>query len=457
MHVFASSFETLANNLDIRFRESQRGKTCNPPPNLDRIIRACFSASLRTEERRQTVFSVVVIDEEYATRLKRPLIGACDYCTLVQRVPLTADHIRKIAAGLEPLYGAILAWSFEQEPKIWGVARFPIHTSVSALHRERIEHYNAFRITARGPGSLVFDDLDSVIGELHEFRLSGHLAIPTLEKVDRLRILLDLFASEARKAVPLDDRFAKVSDSTESLAWSEIYHFVLREILRAAQSHRRGATFIIAPEDKLRKIADPEAYTLQDVAPDDDADKCGFGTVRSRLTAYYRDFLTYELAQGVGDGSYSSLLPPWALQSAGMFIGTTSSESAHRSLNELRHACEFVGRLSAADGAVLLTPSFNVYAMGAKLNHDVDWSTVHYVPADKAWLLKDEEILGLPRYSQPRGSRFKSGVSCSQNWSDALVIVVSSDGPMSALTSVEKHVLVYEPISISFDDRRSSG
>jgi hypothetical protein len=458
MNIFDSSFDALAGELEKRYRNStDRAVSADPPPQLAAILRACFGASLRTEENRPTIFSVVCTDEAYAKRRAlegKGVFNAWDYAQLVKPVLMDPDQIRKIAAGLEPEYGAILVWSFEQ-PMIFGVARFPDHGFASHPHRRTgVQIARALRITARGPGSLVFDNLDTVLGELHDGQLTEASGIPIIEPLfGPVGALLHRFVAEARSRVDLLGvrPISKEDDPFGFNYWSEMYRFALGEILRAAQRHRRGATLVVGPEDDLTKIIGTAPFIFEDVSSRNGGVRSGFPTVSSRLAEYYRDYLRSWSSHRSPDKNpflVTGCDEPWMVLRSGM----SAANSTQESFNELRYACEFAGRLSAADGAMLLTDSLDVYTVGAKLKvQEVRLASVRLGSlGDCLRSLSDEEIASLPEYSLPRGSRFKSAVSCAMTLPDAIVFVISSDGPMSALARVGQHVVVFEPISFGF-------
>ena len=68
---FGAFFDALATTLEERYvksKESSGHPSCDLPPNLANLLRVCYSASLRTEEHRQSTFSVVCANEAYAKR-----------------------------------------------------------------------------------------------------------------------------------------------------------------------------------------------------------------------------------------------------------------------------------------------------------------------------------------------------------------------------------------------------
>lgn len=131
-------------------------------------------------------------------------------------------------------------------------------------------------------------------------------------------------------------------------------------------------------------------------------------------------------------------------------------------------AAKFVGRLTAADGAVVLNPALGVVSIGASL-HSKDKLKMRHLTLD-AMARGDIEpfypniviqsifakrshpvITKLPKYNMPRGKRFESGVTCALKDQDALVFVASEDGPIAAMVGVDDEVLIAEPISLERD------
>src|SRR5262249_20597234 len=155
---------------------------------------------------------------------------------------------------------------------------------------------------------------------------------------------------------------------------------------------------------------DAAHFTFEDVSSRDDIVRPGFTTVLSRLAEYYREFLQSSTARANPNFPFlAEGFPPWMVLGRGMSAANDTQDS----FRELRDGCEFVGQLSAADGALLLTESLNVYAMGAKLKvDDIKSVSLRLASPDDLGSLTDERIRSLPEYSEPRGSRFKSAVLC---------------------------------------------
>jgi len=438
---FSDTFRGVAATVTERYDEESDGWTFTDAPSvperLEEIIEICFSASLKHEEHNPTALTVVLGDEEYFchrayTRFAAGTPRSWDYASFSKPIPMTPAALCKLAAGLDFEGGAVLAWCEPSGPCLYGIVRFSKNGTSDAPHREVdfIPH-KALRITMRAAGSLVFDDLNRPLAELNDLRLTQYRShsLPNLLTTHRpwSPWTLELL-SQAREEVADFDLLFNLRGGTPMATECdvlEIYKFCITEMLGAARRHRRGGTFVFAPTRDLESLSEKRLVCFDGRSSKPDSSN-GVGFVFVRLIHYYRNFAAFHRRRNDEDAVPS--------------LGTTGA-AMHSAFADLRHACRYVGGLSACDGAVLVNPALEVLAIGAKLpTKQVGKPRLVKKVADGRFTTLD--------YSLPRGSRFGSAVATVQTVG-ATVVLISSDGPVALLFRNDDECLIYEPCTLA--------
>jgi hypothetical protein len=133
-----------------------------------------------------------------------------------------------------------------------------------------------------------------------------------------------------------------------------------------------------------------------------------------------------------------------------LFFARGTIEKVFHEHAELMRAARFVGRLTAADGAVILGPDLRVLLMGAKLKTGPPPKCRHITSSAALRLMNREiEQPELEEYVNPRGTRFKSAASFAISDDQSLVFLASADGPVAILQGSNSEVLIGEPLSFA--------
>jgi hypothetical protein len=290
------------------------------PTKLSKILRVLFEASLTREEDRYHQFSVYLSPPEikFSKQLK-PYLQK-HFCGYFENVasfenPVPISALPKIAPSFESTKQKLRVWfDSNGEIEIWGFA----------------QHYFdelSLEIRTFAPGQLLVHTkpLDFPT-DRYLVRLSD-----TVKVVHTWSLLARLFS---------ESDFEKMGNIEDRENWIRYGHrrtrrhaFVI-DIINRMHDHGNGGTLLVVPSESADQIV---ADSIKQPIPY--RPKGGFGVIRRRLLS--------EENEHVEKDKDSSLFP---LQ--------------RRSFDA---EAEFLGQLTAVDGATVVTADFDVVAFGAKI------------------------------------------------------------------------------------------
>lgn len=441
MGEFDSGFGKFADY--IRGLLETRGSAA-APPLVNEVLRVSYLASLSTEEKHATQFTVVCCDQARALRGGRNGVidhwDQWDFSTFEKTRPCTPHEIRKLSSALDPDEGALLVWVGPNEkgievPVIWGIARFCAHEGMRLTRDGWPKPVTApcLRISARKPGSLRVDDLLGLLAEFNgdTFEESVRILGQTFRPV---RVYVDAMSKAAREVAldRLDFRKPQPNPPTWThvLVWDELYIAVLQSVLVAMREHGRGGTLLLV-NDEHEAATKLDGHSMTTSFYEGKRQDTGLATLQSRFFKYLIDLAADECMM-------RNPVPAPCLHG---IYGTW---------RELQKAAAFVGRLTGADGAVLMTPDFRVLRFAAKIKTD---DSLIDVMRGSDYPNRPHRGFTASRYEQEsRGTRFKSAAWFVHKTDGSVAFVASSDGPVTALCRDGEFTFAWDPVSIEIDD-----
>lgn len=379
-----------------------RGRERRPIPSLDAIssfVDTLFEASLRAEEGTPVKTTVVLVSPADFDSLEVPK-RRNSTLTIRFNSPLefSAAVIGKIGAIADPATALLLADASEPQTPIWGLALASAPSSLLtqvSVATDETRHFlpDCFTATIRGIGSIAITRAGSNVVWLEQggCRPAQPSALHGAGLAPALWRLIGI-------AQPTNGGFCSAEDSQ---VWG-LFVAAMESLLNAVGRHGGGGTIIILPENATT------AASQWFVSP----------------WSFHGDFEFSRLS--------SAALKFQRQVSAQSMV---SQLFAFRSYQVMRERANAVARMSRVDGAVLLRPSLDPIAFGAKL---------------KAEPWKGLMTAGAVRFDAPQeldfaklGTRHNSARDFVGACPGAVAFVASTDGPIRAMVKTDDHQVSY--------------
>src|SRR5882672_6750621 len=319
---------------------------------LRRLLEIAYFATLRTEEGRFIRGSLTFADPN-VPEPNPPIIRRSDhpnFAPLLQRRRLTVEALVKLSRAIDKWSGSIAVYGrAPSDIFTWGVVDQLVHQNVR-LHREGtggVPNLGILTIVMEGTGELSVYHGNLFLGSLRQDRLTTR----EFDALSSLQVLSKVVRGFTTAAAKIE---AAIDDTTVEP------HSIRQEILR--QWSDTVARLCIG----LRRIGTGGAL-LFSPAPHRNILDIKYEFVYNRL----RDGFVL----GVLDSAYLFTIEervrryaPKPVPSALVTLHDFADADADDRTAELAGAVRLVTSLAAVDGVVLLTPSLEVMAFGAKIS-----------------------------------------------------------------------------------------
>jgi hypothetical protein len=359
---------------------------------LTRLLEAIFQASLAKEEGKHHQFSVYVSPpEELFSKLLEPYAQK-HFCGYFHNVisfekPIKISALPKIAPSFESTNQNLRVWfNSSGDIEIWGFAK----------------NY--------------FDDLGLEIRTFSAGQLLIHTKPPDFprdrflltfsetEKIVSTFSLLALLFSESdlEKLGNIEDRENWVRFSQRR----QRRHGFLIDVINKMRSHSNGGTLLLIPESHSNSVLSESIKQPMTYTP-----KGGFDVIKRRLIDEENEYVYSDKR----DNGNQSL--PWHFEKD----------------------ADFLGQLTAVDGATVVTKDFDVLAFGAKIkelesggDEDVDRPKLQEVRLQHPFEGKEDTSRTISEFG---GTRHQSAAHFvfDQREKDVFAIVASQDGRVSII------------------------
>ncbi len=282
---------------------------------LAAILEATFDASLREEEGKHHKFSIVVSPPEAAfEHLKSKHTQSHDHGSFSNvfsfATPIKIDKLAKIAPAFEGTNRKLRVWFDEEgKPEIWGGA--------TASYFD----YRGLEISAFAAGQLLIQR------ELPTSLLPRHLL--TFSRLERITRTSPLYRLISGDSTPEGERRPQSELDHDRKSYG-----LFINILNRMSAHRHGGTLLLVPKE-FALDASLDCRTIPSPTYDHIEDKLRREEKEEELIAKQRE--------GTGDSSHTR--EPWRYEKDSNFIG----------------------QLTAIDGATVITKELAVLALAAKI------------------------------------------------------------------------------------------
>ncbi len=393
---------------------------------LSSLLSVAFQASLLRDEDRALSFRLVLADPSVFPETAGPPSGAHRLLLSAPR-PLEVHELRKLVPAVK-FQRSLVGVSVEAgRMRIWGI----VHTGPRWLHfaqggrgaapelpRELVVHVN-------GPGDVVVSLGSQTLARLY----AGELTTPLLDVFDA-DWLPGMFLSVRQEIVELFE--AARARATEP--WAPVdygiivrigQNFVRRIIATIRAAHHGGSVLVVSPlsVDEIRARALVELkYTFDDAEP-----RRRFRTLMLAVLA--------ELAQ---------VAAKRGLPIADFSLYETSDAPAIAALDEaVFEMAHLLAALADVDGLVVMTHRWEVVGFGGVVSgHLPEIARVAQALDVEGATRVDEGVDGV-------GTRHRAAYRICAALPDALAIVVSQDGSVRFVRSVDGTVTYWDQVAAS--------
>ena len=343
---------------------------------ISQIIDAAVWASFATDEGNSVTISIILSPEEDS------------FDTFIFDKPISFDvnHLVKLGAALENPRADISVWPDEEgKLVVWGFRTRSVKTLIPNLCVE-----------AMAPGSVLI-----TFGGKSLAALSGNEAF-FINHSSLMRTIIPKFSS------PQDNQKDKILYLMRYMS--------LLSISRQMRAHGRGGTLLVVPEDGewQRSIDTPVPYTGGAVFLESDYDV----TKKPSLISSVKNFFS----------------------SVSQNKTTAEREHLERLGHQLDQQCKHIARLTAVDGALVMSFDRFVYCFGAKITSAQNQTPLTNI---RAYKLVEDDSGRTVSLMDLGGTRHQSAAHFANAQPGAVAIVVSQDGHVSFMSSdPETHDLI---------------
>ena len=375
---------------------------------LQEMLETCYHASFRTSEQRmvQCVVAYASIAEipEGVLRLENPVVLTDS--ELVRLSPVT-QH-RQTVIGCEQVGGSLLLWGFFEYGHAW------VQHSAGDPPAVPIQLADfppdCLTVTIEGPGALTISQGRTCLVRLRD----GRVIFPREDLFQSVKNPLGRFFRQLIDDLPRSEphlyRSAAEKGSTGQRTLLNIYTNSILAILERVRSTRHGGTVVITRVPLAGRLAHV-TYKV--------SDHVGLAT---EIAAYKSldDLLREPRTQFNSDAELERCHVELEL---------------HRSSQQLIQGISRIGRLAAADGAVLLSGHLQVQGFGVRFPV--------LLPPGTTVL---HALTGSEYLCDQWGLRHQSVFSVCQKCEQAIGLIVSQDGEVKAVKADNGRLMFWDGI-----------
>jgi hypothetical protein len=402
-------------------------------PSLDvltRLFETMYFVSLRTDEGRHMVFSIVYIDPSNPDPdpPERIVSDRWSCVSFEDYVPFTAPNITKLAAASDPRTSSLAVYHDKDEKLIvWGLID-QCNRCYDYMNREvgeGPERPGIFQASLEGPGNIVaYLDYKKIA----ELRVSSLVtkAVDVFAKGpvrDALQPAVDTYLSRVKKGIS-EAIFQEREHWTATLV--ENWFATLCRLLLRIRSYRHGGALILTPKAVSSGLSIKHEIL--------------YSRLRKALVSHGQRLIEKTNASDrIGDYVEQEKRIP-----LGLYLDETVAGNKLTAIrSEIDGALWFISLLSRVDGAILMTRNLTVRGFGVEI-------TTQEEPGRVA-LCKSQEVTGsfLKTIDYNHyGTRHRSMMRYCWHYPNTVGIVISQDGDIRVMTRVKDVLVFWENIRI---------
>ena len=390
-----------------------------PKKALVSLLSEAFQASLLREENRPIRCRLVLINPSELSEAEGPPTGM-QVLPLQDERKLNAQEIRRLSP-CATFYRSLIAvrWDAEEGFWIWGILNSGTRW-VARFDGGRLQSSaapNRLIINVSGPGNLIISRGDSLIATLLNGMLEGHgfdiYEAPWLQKSQE---------AFAQWAIRECFKGHKIGATVESDFVKTLGQNFTRRIISQVRRAQHGGMFIIVRTEDGTKIVDPigsirPKYWIKETRASHRSRELLFAVIRTLSQVGAQHGL-----KTVGWKDYQEL----------------EDERLARLDESIFECAHFLADLMAVDGALVLTVTWDVIGFGAEIHGPSDKNEVVYRALD----LEAAELI--EERADEAGTRHRAAYRLSRQHSECMIIVVSQDGAVRYVDSVNEKITYWE-------------
>lgn len=402
-----------------RWADLPFGRGCQPAPRpplqaLATLLNTCFFASLQREKGRITQFSLALCPPSHLG--EAPFLSkftkAFNLIRFDNKIKLCVENLVRLAPAVDPERTTILAeYDGRRGLHLWGLANVD----------SRSADFDELRVGVLGPGEMKIT--------LHRRVLctykSGRMPQPERALINTgciysfFKETSFLLCREVEAATGQPASEEPIHERDERAI---AYLVRLQELIERMQQLRHGGCILVVPDASYQN----STYTTVKYRCRDDTI---WNYLRGWLILYYQFYPRWASAE--------------ADQSGAKELVALQSDMAHVE-NGLRDSLAALVRLTAVDGAVLMTRKFELLGFGTvvKLRQDARYRVFNCQDRQA----KQRKEIALETY----GTRHRSAFEFCYHCKSSVAIVASQDGGLKLVTRVGNDVHFWENSPFEF-------
>lgn len=423
----------LADQVLARWKTfvARHDRPAPPLPTVEQlryILETAFLASFAREEGRNLRFVLCCAPTPVVARDSDD--GTVPLIPFLERRPLSVEAIRSLAPAVSPVHGAILV-VFENSPDASPLCHIAgvLNVGPNLVRARR----GASLYQRPSPYALVVDVHDA--GELHIYR--GGIKLATLKSgslQDQLAFseleflaITDILTSGVEAIRPrLQPPPLEPARETSDFEWTALLNTIL-SIVNGLESHGHGGILLVTAPGAERTLPVRVKFDVDErnsMLPD-------------RFVAFVNarhTLVNTRLSRGSAPGASES-----DAEIAHMKDATLIAEE------DLSNAADLTARLSAIDGALLISADLRILGFGAEIVVDASRNLMAFEVAghsqrEQVWPAVDSESFGM---------RHRSALRCVGAAERTAAFVVSQDGTVSFFWRQGDRVLLKRGVTIA--------
>lgn len=440
---------------------------------LTQLFETLFYLSIQTEEGHQVACSCAFMHPAWSAKKSRPrpldvAISAPEYTRFPHGLPYDTRTLRKLAQAVDPSYAALAVCEKNHELSVWGIVdqqplqlqRFTNWESTSRAFSPGL-----FYACITAPGEITVYIGDRVVAVLRQDKVisreldalwSGPLSVALNPHVRRFQTAVRktagdvLYKSAGRWFEGTDELWRCSEDFGPELR--DMWLGAVCRVLLRIRNYRHGGAVIICPKGRTRdlnikypldysRISDSlRAYAAAHISQQFIETEARQGRLKplmfvSKPVAGFGYFVTPDGRENI----FMQEVP--LLDNEALFRSWHQIALRSDALAALAGSVGIVASLSRVDGAVLLQNGLDVAGFGIEIRTKADVEIVH--------LAGDEQATKLTA-ADPRsfGTRHRSMMRYCQAHPSAVGIVISQDGDIRAITTVDSKLVMWEQLQL---------
>lgn len=410
-------------------------KVNSPLPTLE-ILTALFEnlfyASIKTEEAQFIKVTITLIDSETPdpSPPERIVKDRWTFVRFETPIPFTVKNIVKLSKAADP-WSSSLAVDFDEKGHlfVWGLIDQAIHYQSFLNYEadEGPEQPGLFQTSINGLGSLiVIFDYELIATLKQNSLISNYLDVFRLGPVHTI-----LKRHSDRYEKKLKTEFEREFDDEDPENWMHLldglWTQVISRILIRIQNFEHGGAILITAQTKDLDIKH----------------KIEYNRLYRAIYNYSKYLLEYVYHSNSIHIDYLEH-PDKTHLPVEMYLAENIAEFTRKeSSDELKGAIRFVSSLSCIDGLVLLDTQLNVKGFGVVVQNI---NPPKFIYISKTANVNKSKLSKIP--SDNFGTRHRSMFSYCWSNPGSLGFVVSQDGDIRAITTVNGRLVMWENIKV---------